>query len=106
VELKLDAARDLNPLQGKALALEASVFSANMPLRCSSEDSKAAANAFKGSGGTFPKGLYMPNPPYSDKARKEKYSGSRQYDMYLNTKGEAVIWFLTIPFDQTLMQLF
>lgn len=90
-DLKLDASQDLIPLRGKALALEAGVFSANMPLRCLSEDSKAAAKAFKDSGGTFPKGLFMPNPPYSDKARKEKYSGSRQYDLYLNTKGEAVL---------------
>ena len=90
-DLKLDAAQDLIALRGKALALGASAFSADMPLRCLSEDSKAAAKAFKDSGGAFPKGVFMPNPPYSDKARREKYSGSRQYDMYLNTKGEAVL---------------
>jgi hypothetical protein len=90
-ELKFDVAQDLNPLRGKALETGPDVFSANMPLRCSSEGSKTAVKEFKDSGGTFPKGMYMPNPPYSDKARKEKYSGSRQYDLFLNTKGEAVL---------------
>jgi hypothetical protein len=90
-DLNLDSDHDLKPLLGKALENAANVFSAHMPLRCSSEDPKAAAKDFKDAGGTFPKGIFMPNPPYSDKARKEKYSGSRQYDLYLDTGGDAVL---------------
>lgn len=88
--LNLNPNDELGFLIGKPLPVPERTEFANLPLRCSS-DGKEAAQSFLKKGGTLPKGIYMPNPPYSEKARKEKLSGQRQYDAYLNSKGELLL---------------
>jgi len=90
-DLKLEPTNDLKSLLGKPLEIPVNPLSSNLPLKCSYGDPKLATKAFQESGGTLPTGIFMPNPPYSDEARKEKYSGTRRYDVYLNSGGALVL---------------
>jgi len=94
--------------RGKALDFHESPDSLKLAFRCNSADNTAASKAFTKSGGTLPKLTYMPSPPYSEQARKEKLSGKRQYDVVIDETGRVA---LAIPhhplkpeFDDTALQ--
>lgn len=42
-----------------------------------------------GNGVTIPKGIYLPNPAYSEKARKKKISGTVLVDMVVTADGKV-----------------
>jgi hypothetical protein len=78
-------------LRGKSLNFPDSPTSLKLAVRCNSGDSKTAAEAFTKSGGTLPKAIHMANPPYSEEARKNKLSGIRQYDAFIDELGNIVL---------------
>ncbi len=90
-DLKLDATPDLKLLLGKPLELSPDSFSSSLALRCSTAEFRDDSKKFKEFGGTLPKAIRWPNPPYSDQARREKLSARRVYNLYLNDKGELVL---------------
>jgi len=94
--------------KGKALDLPDAPGALKLALRCNSKRSLADSQAFIKSGGTLPKMIRWPNPPYSAEARKKNLSGRRQYDAFIDELGNIV---LAIPhrplqpeFDDIAMQ--
>jgi hypothetical protein len=62
---------------------------ASLALRCSSEKTLAHSKAFTAAGGTFPKAIRWNNPPFTAEARRKKLHGTRLYDLFLDTHGDA-----------------
>jgi Gram-negative bacterial TonB protein C-terminal len=90
VNLPLDS--NMSAERNKSLNLPPN--SLHFGLRCRDGDPILISHEFVNAGGILPKGISMPNPPYSEEARKEKMSGSRSYDAFIDETGKT---FLVIP---------
>jgi hypothetical protein len=78
---------ELRSKAGQSLEWPGLVIPASLALRCSSEKSLAHIKAFTDAGGTLPKAIRWNNPPFSAEASREKFQGTRLYDLFLDTHG-------------------
>lgn len=90
-QVALPVTEEILARRGKALELPDVPGTFKLALRCTSGNSLATSRAFVKSGGTLPKMIHLPNPPYSEQARKEKLSGKRQYDVVIDETGRVAL---------------
>lgn len=86
----LPTTEEILALRGNALDLTNFPEALKLALRCNSVDHLKVSKAFTSSGGTLPKAIRWANPPYSEEARKNKLSGTRQYDLLIDEMGNIV----------------
>jgi hypothetical protein len=101
-QVALPATEEILARRGKALDLPDVPGTFKLALRCTSGNSLAASRAFAKSGGTLPKMIHWPNPPYSEEARRKKLSAARMFDTVIDEHGRSV---LVIPHRPLLPEL-
>lgn len=101
-QVALPAAEEILARKDKALELAEAPDALKLALRCGSGNLLAISQAFVKSGGTLPKMIYWPNPPYSQEARRKKLSAARMFDTVIDEHGHSV---LVIPHRPLLPEL-
>lgn len=95
---------ELKSQMGKRFEWQIPANPLNAARGCTTEASKAFIEA----GGTPANGIRMTNPPLSEEARKEKLSGRRQYDVFVDQNGNPVLIIPHRPlkpvFDETAIE--
>jgi hypothetical protein len=87
-QVALSITEEILARKGKALDLLEARDALKLALHC---NSLASSKAFIKSGGTLPKMIHWPNPPYSEEARKKKLSAKRLYDTFIDDLGNIVL---------------
>lgn len=90
-KVSLPAADEILNLKDKPLDLAEAPDGLKLALRCDSGNSSAASQAFIKGGGTLPKPIRWPNPPFSQEARREKLSTTRPYHVFIDEQGNTVL---------------
>jgi hypothetical protein len=98
----LPATAEILARKGKALDLPEAPDALKLAMRCGSGDPLAISQAFLNSGGTLPRKIRWPMPPYSEEARKKKLSAARMFDTVIDENGQSV---LVIPHRPLLPEL-
>jgi len=88
-KVSLPTTEEIRARKGIALDLPEAPDALKLALRCNS--SPSASKAFIKSGGTLPRMIHWLNPPYSEEARKNKLSGKRLYDAFIDELGNIVL---------------
>ena len=101
-QVDLPASKEILARKDKALELAEAPDALKLALRCGSGNPLAISQAFLNSGGTLPRMIHWPNPPYSEEARKKKLSAARMFDTVIDENGQSV---LVIPHRPLLPEL-
>lgn len=90
-KLSLLLTDQLKAQKGKKLEWQLPPGAKELALRCASDGAEGNTKLFAEAGGTMPKAIYTPNPPYSNEARKQRLEGTRSYDIFIDKKGHPVL---------------